>query len=385
MNTHYSVLGVRPSADADRIKTAFRKAAKTCHPDLHGGDPVAAWRFRQLVMANTVLRDPAKRAAYDLALRLERRQRRREWARTTLKFAAVAVVGMIGGGVLFLAGLATIVPAGKDHVAEVELVGDEVKAEPTPLLAAREVPAEEARVAPAPENTGEPVPTADEPNKASDQTAAQTAEAANVVVAPLTVHAQAADGEPPAGGASNNDPRSYREQADTACRDGDFERAVAAFDHVIAMEPGDAQAYHLRGNLKDELGDSDGALADYDQAIRLNPDSSVYRDRGILWQRMGALDQAIVDLDRAVRFTFSEPGIYIDRGFVWFQKGRHDRAAADFDRAVKIDVEFARVYIDRGVLMHSNGICNRAAGQIDRIAHIEPNILTPFLREKLPH
>jgi curved DNA-binding protein CbpA len=42
MLTPYDVLGLRPDADNDAIRAAFRKAAKAHHPDLNEGDPALA-------------------------------------------------------------------------------------------------------------------------------------------------------------------------------------------------------------------------------------------------------------------------------------------------------------------------------------------------------
>ena len=62
---YYEVLGVSKDADDAQIKSAFRKAAKTCHPDLHPNDKEAEARFKELNEAYEVLSDPDKRAKYD--------------------------------------------------------------------------------------------------------------------------------------------------------------------------------------------------------------------------------------------------------------------------------------------------------------------------------
>ena len=42
---YYDVLGVSKDATDAQIKSAFRKAAKTCHPDLHPNDKAAEAKF----------------------------------------------------------------------------------------------------------------------------------------------------------------------------------------------------------------------------------------------------------------------------------------------------------------------------------------------------
>ena len=61
---YYAVLGVPRDADAAAIKAAFRKQARTVHPDVNK-DAGAEARFKQLNEAYEVLKDPEKRAKYD--------------------------------------------------------------------------------------------------------------------------------------------------------------------------------------------------------------------------------------------------------------------------------------------------------------------------------
>ncbi len=62
---YYEVLGLNRGASDDEIKKAYRKAAKSCHPDLHPGDKTAEARFKELSEAYEVLSNPDNRARYD--------------------------------------------------------------------------------------------------------------------------------------------------------------------------------------------------------------------------------------------------------------------------------------------------------------------------------
>lgn len=62
---YYEVLGVDKNASEADIKSAYRKKAKECHPDLHPNDKTAEERFKELNEANEVLSDPEKRKRYD--------------------------------------------------------------------------------------------------------------------------------------------------------------------------------------------------------------------------------------------------------------------------------------------------------------------------------
>jgi curved DNA-binding protein len=60
----YSVLGVSRDASADEIQRAYRKLARTYHPDVNK-DPSAEERFKQISEAYDVLSDPNTRRRYD--------------------------------------------------------------------------------------------------------------------------------------------------------------------------------------------------------------------------------------------------------------------------------------------------------------------------------
>jgi curved DNA-binding protein CbpA len=66
---YYKTLQVDPEADPDVIGAAYRKLAQRYHPDITD-DPTARARMAAINAAWEVLRDPAKRAAYDRDRRL---------------------------------------------------------------------------------------------------------------------------------------------------------------------------------------------------------------------------------------------------------------------------------------------------------------------------
>ncbi len=61
---YYETLGVSKTATDAEIKSAFRKKAKTCHPDVNKS-PDAEKEFKALGEAYAVLSDPEKRKQYD--------------------------------------------------------------------------------------------------------------------------------------------------------------------------------------------------------------------------------------------------------------------------------------------------------------------------------
>ena len=61
----YAALGVAKTASDEEIRKAYKKIAKTSHPDLNPGDAKAADRFKAAAAANDLLKDPEKRRRFD--------------------------------------------------------------------------------------------------------------------------------------------------------------------------------------------------------------------------------------------------------------------------------------------------------------------------------
>ena len=103
MKTLYDLLGALPKDDAEELRTAFRRAAKGAHPDLHPGDPDAALRFREIVRASEILGDAEQREAYDHLLDLAQLEQVAESQQ-----AVASRIHKFTSGIIALAGVAVM-------------------------------------------------------------------------------------------------------------------------------------------------------------------------------------------------------------------------------------------------------------------------------------
>ncbi|TLM81850.1 J domain-containing protein [Pseudarthrobacter sp. NamE5] len=61
---YYAILRLRPQASQQEISRAYRALMRNHHPDVDGGTTPEG-ELLEIMQAFTVLRDPARRAAYD--------------------------------------------------------------------------------------------------------------------------------------------------------------------------------------------------------------------------------------------------------------------------------------------------------------------------------
>ena len=65
MKDPYEILGIARDATSDGIRRAYRRLAKTLHPDLNPGNKASEERFKEVAAANALLSDPDKRQRFD--------------------------------------------------------------------------------------------------------------------------------------------------------------------------------------------------------------------------------------------------------------------------------------------------------------------------------
>ena len=78
------------------------------------------------------------------------------------------------------------------------------------------------------------------------------------------------------------------------------DKAMADFNEAIRLNPNDAEAYYIRGVAYEDKGELDKAIADYTEGIRIDPKNAMaYKIRGDAYEDNGELDKAKADHDKA--------------------------------------------------------------------------------------
>jgi tetratricopeptide (TPR) repeat protein len=155
---------------------------------------------------------------------------------------------------------------------------------------------------------------------------------------------------------------------------GEHDRAIADYDEAIRLDPKNADSYVNRGLAYDRKGEHDRAIADYDEAIRLDPkDAPTYYNRGLAYDRKGEHDRAIADYDEAIRLDPKDADTYVNRGVAYVGKGEFDHAITEFGEAIRLDAKKAKAYYNRGVAYVSKGDLDRAITEFGEAIRLDPD------------
>ena len=155
--------------------------------------------------------------------------------------------------------------------------------------------------------------------------------------------------------------------------------------------------------------DYDRALADYDQALKLDPKYALaHLNRGLLWHAASDYDRAIADFDHGdpprarqrggrqrprhharrqgrvrpraspistapSRSNPTTPTYYDNRGNVWRNRGRFDRAIEDYDKAIALAPGFAFAFYNRSQAHYLAGRFTEALADAGKAAALNEN------------
>jgi tetratricopeptide (TPR) repeat protein len=123
------------------------------------------------------------------------------------------------------------------------------------------------------------------------------------------------------------------------------DQALAACNAILkdrSEQPNYAMALRNRCGIKYTKGDYDGALADCNHALDMEPKSDIgYERRGLVWLAKGDDDHALTDLQKSLELNPDNPYSLLARGHLRQRQGDTAGGDADVVRAkqLKPDIE----------------------------------------------
>ncbi|HEV2047351.1 MAG TPA: toll/interleukin-1 receptor domain-containing protein [Chthoniobacterales bacterium] len=131
---------------------------------------------------------------------------------------------------------------------------------------------------------------------------------------------------------------TYMQRARERFKRQDYDGALADLDRSLELNPKNSDAFNDRGLVKKYKNDSVGAAADYNKALDLNPkNASALNNLGVLKLDRGETEAAIIYFDRVLGIDPARVMTFVLRGDAKSMQGELKHAIADYDRALQLD------------------------------------------------
>ncbi len=144
---------------------------------------------------------------------------------------------------------------------------------------------------------------------------------------------------------------AYSNRASMRFLKKDINGAIADFDKAIELNPKNPELYLNRGYIKQLTNDLKGALADYNNALSINPRFAfAYNNRGVLKVALNDIQGAMDDYAKAIELNGKYSDAFYNRANLKYMLSDNKGALADYDKAIELNPKDSEAYNNRGVV-----------------------------------
>jgi tetratricopeptide (TPR) repeat protein len=156
-------------------------------------------------------------------------------------------------------------------------------------------------------------------------------------------------------------------------RNRDVDRAIADYNEAIRLNPKFEEAFNLRGVARVDKGEFRLSIDDFAAAIRINPKNfAAYTNRGENYAELGDLDRAIADYSKAIALNPTSAKNFHNRGFAYRRKQDFDRAIADYSEAIRLRPDYPQALYNRAGAYTEKRDLDRAIADYDEAVRLDP-------------
>ncbi|MHC0068213.1 caspase, EACC1-associated type [Nostoc sp. UIC 10890] len=156
---------------------------------------------------------------------------------------------------------------------------------------------------------------------------------------------------------------------------GDCKGALADYNQALRQDPNYTLALIERGYCRAQVADYKGAIEDLDKYIRVNSnDSRAYLNRGFAHASLGNYEQAIADYNKAIEINPQNALAYNNRGLAYANLGNYEQAIADYNKAIEYNNDpLTWPYNNRGWGYYKQNNYEQAIADLNKAIEIDPN------------
>ena len=158
-------------------------------------------------------------------------------------------------------------------------------------------------------------------------------------------------------------------------RSGRFDSAMDYATRALKIDPRNAVALEVRGEVRASQSDFQGAIEDYTRALDLQPQFELALvNRSRAWEGLGDTDHALDDADCALQLAPGSCDNWVGRSWALLRKNNVDGALADAQRAIELGPDVPAAWEARGLARIQKEDWNRAVQDLTRALEMHPGL-----------
>jgi tetratricopeptide (TPR) repeat protein len=151
-------------------------------------------------------------------------------------------------------------------------------------------------------------------------------------------------------------------------------KTLSALTQQALQSPRNASHWISRGRHLLKGSDAQAAMADFNRALQVSPDSVDARcGRAAALLQLDKVDEAIADCNTALANELIPLAASI-RGDAYYKKGDLDRAIEDYGLAKRMDSQVARAYLQRSEQRKAAGDTAQAEADLQQAVSLDPSL-----------
>ena len=164
-------------------------------------------------------------------------------------------------------------------------------------------------------------------------------------------------------------------------REEKWEDSAAAARQALRVNPENERARDFlvlahtgRGLALEKKGDLDGAIAEYHEALRLDPKNELgHTDLGGALEKKGDIDGAVAEYRVALRLNPNNAVTHFSLGGALEEKNDLDGGVAEYREAIRLMPNFAMAHVGLGIALGEKGDLDGAIREYREVLRLDPN------------
>jgi tetratricopeptide (TPR) repeat protein len=173
---------------------------------------------------------------------------------------------------------------------------------------------------------------------------------------------------------TENNYLAYKVLGDALREKGRTDGAVSQFQEAIRLKPGYASARVNLGIALLSQGHADEAIGQFQEAIRLKPDDArAHNNLGNALDKQGRTGEAISQYQETIRLKPDDAGARYNLGSALLSQGRTGEAISQFQETIRLKPDDADARVNLGIALFNQGRTGEAISQYQEAIRLKPD------------